>query len=76
MMGRSLWCCAPQRRAVLRAARRMDDHLKLVTLNGQAGSGKTLLALAAALECRGRYRQTLLSRPAVPLSNRDLGFYW
>ena len=37
-------------------------------------SGKTLLALAAALECRSRYRQILLARPAVPLSNRDLGF--
>ncbi len=52
----------------------LDDQLKLVTLTGQAGSGKTLLALAAALECRGRYRQTLLARPTVPLSNRDLGF--
>lgn len=52
----------------------LDDQLKLVTLTGQAGSGKTLLALAAALECRSRYRQTLLARPAVPLSNRDLGF--
>ena len=52
----------------------LDDELKLVTLSGQAGSGKTLLALAAALECRTRYRQTLLARPVVPLSNRDLGF--
>lgn len=52
----------------------LDDQVKLVTLTGQAGSGKTLLALAAALECRSRYRQTLLSRPVVPLSNRDLGF--
>ncbi len=52
----------------------LDDDLKLVTLTGQAGSGKTLLALAAALECRSRYRQTLLARPVVPLSNRDLGF--
>ena len=52
----------------------LDDQLKLVTLTGQAGSGKTLLALAAALECRSRYRQTLVARPAVPLSNRDLGF--
>ena len=52
----------------------MDDNLKLVTLVGQAGSGKTLLALAAALECKNRYRQTLLARPIVPLSNKDLGF--
>jgi len=45
-----------------------------VTLLGRAGTGKTLLALAAALECRSRYRQILLSRPVVPLSNRDLGY--
>lgn len=52
----------------------MDDSIKLVTISGKAGSGKTLLAMAAALECRSRYRQTLLARPVVPLSNRDLGF--
>ena len=52
----------------------LDDSVKLVSLVGQAGSGKTLLALAAALECRSRYRQTLLARPIVPLSNKDLGF--
>ncbi len=52
----------------------LDDNLKLVTLTGQAGSGKTLLALAAGMECRNRYRQTLVARPAIPLSNRDLGF--
>lgn len=52
----------------------LNDNLKLVTLTGKAGSGKTLLALAAAMECKGRYRQILLARPAVPLSNRDLGF--
>lgn len=52
----------------------LDDEIKLVTLTGKAGSGKTLLALAAALESRGRYRQILLARPIVPLSNRDLGF--
>ena len=51
----------------------MDDDIKLVTLAGTAGTGKTLLALAAALECRQRYRQILLARPVVPLSNRDLG---
>lgn len=51
-----------------------DDNIKLVTLSGKAGTGKTLLALAAALECRSRYRQILLARPVVPLSNRDLGY--
>lgn len=52
----------------------LDDQIKLVTLTGKAGSGKTLLALAAALERKAQYTQTLLARPAVPLSNRDLGF--
>jgi len=51
-----------------------DDSIRLVTLAGTAGTGKTLLALAAALECRQRYRQILLARPVVPLSNRDLGY--
>ena len=52
----------------------VDDDIKLVSLTGKPGSGKTLLALAAALDCRQRYRQILLARPVVPLSNRDLGF--
>lgn len=52
----------------------MNDDIRLVTLAGKAGTGKTLLALAAALERRTKYRQILLARPVVPLSNRDLGF--
>ncbi|MCA9090837.1 MAG: PhoH family protein [Planctomycetaceae bacterium] len=52
----------------------LDEDVRLVTLTGKAGSGKTLLALAAGLELRQKYRQILLSRPTVPLSNRDLGF--
>jgi PhoH-like ATPase len=52
----------------------MNPEIKLVTLTGKAGSGKTLLALAAAIECKSKYRQILVARPAVPLSNRDLGF--
>ena len=52
----------------------LNDDIKLVTLVGKAGSGKTLLALAASLECRTQYRQILLARPIVPLSNRDIGF--
>jgi len=52
----------------------LDDAIQLVTLTGKAGSGKTLLALAAGLERRKNYRQILLSRPTVPLSNKDLGF--
>jgi len=52
----------------------LNDDIKLITLAGKAGTGKTLLALAAALESRSRYRQILLARPVVPLSNKDLGY--
>ena len=38
-----------------------NPAIKLVTLVGKAGTGKTLLALAAALECRSTYRQILLA---------------
>ncbi|MCK5834013.1 PhoH family protein, partial [bacterium] len=49
-------------------------EIQLVTLTGKAGTGKTLLALAAALHQRKRYRQIYLARPIVPLGNRDLGY--
>lgn len=52
----------------------INPNIKLVTLVGKAGTGKTLLALAAALQTRRDYRQVLLARPIVPLSNRDIGF--
>ncbi len=52
----------------------MDPNIKLVTLMGKAGTGKTLLALAAALEQRKNFQQILLARPIVPLANRDLGY--
>lgn len=52
----------------------LNPHIKLVTLQGVAGTGKTLLALAGALEQRRLYRQVYLARPIVPLSNKDIGF--
>lgn len=52
----------------------MNEDIRLITLAGKAGTGKTILALAAALEQRRRYRQILLARPVVALSNRDLGY--
>lgn len=52
----------------------MDSNISLVTLTGTAGTGKTLLALAAALAQAGLYKQILLARPIIPLGNRDLGF--
>ena len=52
----------------------LDDRIHLITLSGKAGTGKTLLALACALEKRKRFRKIFLARPIVPLSNKDLGF--
>lgn len=51
-----------------------NQDIPLVTITGKAGTGKTLLALAAALEKRRYYRQIFISRPSVPLSNKDIGF--
>lgn len=46
----------------------------LVTITGAAGTGKTLLALAGALEQRREFQQIYLARPIVPLSNKDIGY--
>ncbi len=54
----------------------LDDRIHLVTLLGKAGTGKTLLALAAAMHLvlkRHHYRGILACRPIVPLG-RDLGY--
>ncbi|MRG91834.1 PhoH family protein [Polyangium spumosum] len=54
----------------------LDDEIRLVTLIGKAGTGKTLLALAAGLRRTvedGVYSRLLVSRPVMPLG-RDLGF--
>ena len=52
----------------------MNPEIQLVTVSGKAGTGKTLLALAAALEKRKLYRQIFMARPIVPLSNKDIGY--
>jgi PhoH-like ATPase len=52
----------------------LNPDVKLVTLQGVAGTGKTLLALAGALEQKRNFKQIFLSRPIVPLSNKDIGF--
>jgi PhoH-like ATPase len=52
----------------------MRPEVQLVTLTGRAGTGKTLLALAAALEQRREFHQIYLARPMVPLGNREIGF--
>lgn len=58
-----------------------DDSVKLLTLLGQAGTGKTLLALASALEqlkglgdpAKAKYDKLIVSRPVQPMG-RDIGF--
>jgi PhoH-like ATPase len=54
----------------------LDDNIRLVTLMGKAGTGKTLLALAAGLKRTvedGVFARLLVSRPVMPLG-RDIGF--
>jgi len=52
----------------------LNPNVKLVTVQGVAGTGKTLIALAGALEQRRDFRQIYLARPIVPLSNKDIGY--
>ncbi len=52
----------------------LDPAIRLVSIQGNAGTGKTLLALASALEQRKHYRQIYITRPVIPLSNREIGF--
>jgi PhoH-like ATPase len=52
----------------------MNPNVQLVTLQGIAGTGKTLLTLAGALEQMKQYKQIHMARPIVPLSNKELGF--
>lgn len=52
----------------------LNPEIRLVSIQGNAGTGKTLLALASALEQRKNYRQIFITRPIIPLSNKDIGF--
>jgi PhoH-like ATPase len=52
----------------------MRPEIRLVSIQGVAGTGKTLLSLAGALEQRRNYHQIYLARPVVPLSNKDIGY--
>ncbi len=54
----------------------LDPSIQIVTLVGQAGTGKTLIALAAGMEATLRdneYDKILVTRPVVPMGN-DIGF--
>ena len=52
----------------------LNDNVSLVSINGVAGTGKTLLALASAISQRRNYKQIFVARPIVPLSNKDIGY--
>lgn len=52
----------------------LNPAIRLVSIQGNAGTGKTLLALASALAQRKNYRQIYITRPVIPLSNREIGF--
>ncbi len=52
----------------------LNPEIPLVSITGKAGTGKTLLALACALQAKKQYRQIFVARPIVPLSNKDIGF--
>lgn len=52
----------------------LKPEIKLVSIQGVAGTGKTLIALAAALEQKREFKQIYLARPIVPLSNKDIGY--
>lgn len=52
----------------------MRPEINLISLTGKAGTGKTLLAVAAALQQAGTYEQIFVARPIIPLTNQDLGF--
>ena len=55
----------------------LDENVRVVTLAGGAGTGKTLLALAAGMEQvleRDLYDRLLVTRPVIPLDGQDLGY--
>ena len=52
----------------------LNPDIPLVSLTGGAGTGKTLIALAAALEQEKDFDQIILSRPTVVLGEQDIGF--
>ncbi|MCF7834656.1 PhoH family protein [Candidatus Gracilibacteria bacterium] len=52
----------------------LDRNISLVTLNGIAGTGKTLMALIAAIDQIKHYSHIYVARPVVALENKDIGF--
>ena len=52
----------------------LNPEIQLVAISGKAGTGKTLLALASALQQSKQYEFIYLARPIVALSSKDLGY--
>jgi PhoH-like ATPase len=52
----------------------MNPNVLLTTIQGVAGTGKTLIALAGAMAQKMNFHQIFMARPIVPLSNKDIGF--
>lgn len=52
----------------------LNPNVNLVTLSGPAGTGKTLLAIAAAIQQADQFDQILIAKPIVALSEKDIGF--
>ncbi|NQT89822.1 MAG: PhoH family protein [Candidatus Omnitrophica bacterium] len=75
--GKEIWGVKPRNKEQVMAQELLsDDSVRLVTLIGQAGTGKTLLALAAGLQKvvqDATYDRLLISRPIMPLG-RDIGY--
>jgi len=75
--GKEVWGVSPRNKEQVMAQELLcDDSIKLVTLVGQAGTGKTLLALATGLKKvlqDATYDRLLISRPIMPLG-RDIGY--
>lgn len=73
----SAWNIRPRNREQRMALELLlDDSVSIVTLVGQAGTGKTLLALAAGLQKvarQNKYEKILVSRPIMPMG-RDIGY--
>ena len=72
-----VWCIKPRNKEQAMALDLLlDSNIKLVTLVGQAGTGKTLLALAAGLKKtvdEHGYKRMLVSRPVIPMG-KDIGY--
>ena len=52
----------------------LNPNIQLVSMTGGAGTGKTLIALASALEQADKFDQIILTRPTIVLGNQDIGF--